>query len=97
MLFLHSRRHVKLRRMGHYHQTQQRVIQGAPPPLALNSPGVGGKPLAVFPRRSARLLDSDSELEQAARMFGVGSPQDPPGAKPLAIPQLEGILEDHLN
>ena len=39
---------------------------------ALQSPG--GQDLATFPRRSRQLLDSDSELEQAAAMFGVGSP-----------------------
>ena len=33
-----------------------------------------GQNLATFPRRSGRLLESDSELEQAAAMFGVGSP-----------------------
>ena len=32
----------------------------------------GGQNLAIFPRRSPRLLESDSELEQAATMFGVG-------------------------
>ena len=39
---------------------------------ALQSPG--GQNIATFPRRSGRFLDSDSELEQAAAMFGVGSP-----------------------
>ena len=34
----------------------------------------GGQDLATFPRRSRRLLESDSEIEQAAAMFGVGSP-----------------------
>ena len=42
------------------------------PTLPLRSPG--GQNLAMFPRRSARFLDSDSELEQAAQMFGIGSP-----------------------
>ena len=41
------------------------------PTPALQSPG--GQNLAIFPRRSPRLLESDSELEQAAAMFGVGS------------------------
>ena len=45
--------------------------RSAPTP-SLQSPG--GQNLATFPRRSARLLESDSELEQAAAMFGVGSP-----------------------
>ena len=42
------------------------------PPL--QSPG--GQSLATFPRRSRRFLDSDSELEQAANLFGMnfGSP-----------------------
>ena len=44
---------------------------GTPAP-PLQSPG--GQNLATFPRRSARFLDSDSELEQAAQMFGIGSP-----------------------
>ena len=39
---------------------------------ALRSPG--GQSLATFPRRSGRLLESDSEIEQAVAMFGVGSP-----------------------
>ena len=34
----------------------------------------GGQDLATFPRRSRRLLEGDSEIEQAAAMFGVGSP-----------------------
>ena len=34
----------------------------------------GGQDLATFPQRSRRLLESDSEIEQAATMFGVGSP-----------------------
>ena len=42
------------------------------PAQPLQSPG--GQNLATFPRRSARFLDSDSELEQAAQMFGIGSP-----------------------
>ena len=42
------------------------------PTPPMQSPG--GQNLATFPRPSARLLDSDSELEQAAKMFGVGSP-----------------------
>ena len=33
-----------------------------------------GQNLVTFPRRSARFLDSDSELKQAAKMFGIGSP-----------------------
>ena len=40
--------------------------------LPLRSPG--GQNLATFPRQSARFLDSDSELEQAVKMFGIGSP-----------------------
>ena len=40
------------------------------PPLQLP----GGQNLATFPRRLARFLESDSELEQAAQMFGIGSP-----------------------
>ena len=39
---------------------------------ALQSPG--GQNLETFPRRSGRLLESDSKLEQAVAMFGVGSP-----------------------
>ena len=39
---------------------------------ALQSPG--GQNIATFPRRSSQFLDSDSELEQAAAMFGLGSP-----------------------
>ena len=39
---------------------------------ALQSPG--GQSLATFPRRSQRFLDSNSEIEWAAAMFGVGSP-----------------------
>ena len=39
---------------------------------ALQSPG--GQNLATFPRRSPRFLESDSELEEAAVMFGIGSP-----------------------
>ena len=42
------------------------------PTPALKSPG--GQNLATFPWRSGRLLESDSEIEQAAAMFGVGSP-----------------------
>ena len=34
----------------------------------------GGQNLATFPRQPTRFLESDSELEQAAMMFGVGSP-----------------------
>ena len=45
---------------------------GTTPAPALQSPG--GQNLATFPRRSQRFLESDSELEQAAAMFGVGSP-----------------------
>ena len=46
-------------------------MKGTPTP-PLQSPG--GQNLATFPRQSARFLDSDSELEQAAKMFGIGSP-----------------------
>ena len=35
---------------------------------------LGGQNIANFPRRSGCLLESDSEIEQAAAMFGVGSP-----------------------
>ena len=45
--------------------------RGTPTP-ALQSPG--GQNIATFPRRTGRLLESDSELEQAVAMFGVGSP-----------------------
>ena len=44
------------------------------PTPALQSPG--GQNLAIFPRRSPRFLESDSELKQAAVMFGVGSPAE---------------------
>ena len=36
---------------------------------ALQSPG--GCDIATFPRRSRRFLESDSELEQAANLFGM--------------------------
>ena len=39
--------------------------------LPAKSPG--GMPLAVLPKRSRRLLESDSELEQAANLFGMDS------------------------
>ena len=42
------------------------------PTPALQSPG--GQNLATFPWRTGRLLESDSELEQAVAMFGIGSP-----------------------
>ena len=44
------------------------------PNPALRSPG--GQNLVTFPRRSPRFLESDSELEEAAVMFGIGSPAD---------------------
>ena len=44
------------------------------PNPALQSPG--GQNLATFPRRSPRFLESDSELEEAAVMFGIGSPAE---------------------
>ena len=40
--------------------------------LPAQSPG--GMPLAVLPQGSRRFLESDSELEQAANLFGMGSP-----------------------
>ena len=40
--------------------------------LPAKSPG--GMPLAVLPKRSRRFLESDSELKQAANLFGMGSP-----------------------
>ena len=57
---------------------------GTPTP-SMQSPG--GQNLATFPRRSARFLESDSELEQAAQMFGIGSParstrSQTPGSSP---------------
>ena len=39
--------------------------------LPAKSPG--GMPLAVLPKRSRRLLESDSELEQAANLFDMDS------------------------
>ena len=45
---------------------------GTTPALALQL--LGGQNLATFTRRSQRFLESDSEIEQAAAMFGVGSP-----------------------
>ena len=50
--------------------TMENTTSTPTPPL--RSPG--GQNLATFPRQSARFLDSDSELEQAAQMFGIGSP-----------------------
>ena len=47
--------------------------KSAPNP-ALQSPG--GQNLATFPRRSLRFLESDSELEEAAVMFGIGLPTE---------------------
>ena len=44
------------------------------PNPALQSPG--GQNLVTFPRRSPRFLESDSELEEAAVMFGIGSPAE---------------------
>ena len=44
------------------------------PNPALQSPG--GQNLATFPRRSPRFLESNSELEEAAVMFGIGSPAE---------------------
>ena len=44
------------------------------PNPALQSPG--GQNLATFPQRSLRFLESDSELEEAAVMFGIGSPAE---------------------
>ena len=44
------------------------------PNPAFQSPG--GQNLATFPRRSPRFLESDSELEEAAVMFGIGSPAE---------------------
>ena len=44
------------------------------PNPALWSPGAQN--LAIFPRRSSRFLESDSELEGAAVMFGIGSPAE---------------------
>ena len=45
------------------------------PNPAVRSPG--GQNLATFRQRSPRFLDSDSELEEAAVMFGIGSPAEP--------------------
>ena len=45
---------------------------GSTPTPALQLPG--GQNIATFPWRTGRLLESDSELEQAVAMFGVGSP-----------------------
>ena len=47
----------------------------------------GGQNLMTFPRQPTRFLESDSELEQAVTMFGVGSPvrltrSQTPGSSP---------------
>ena len=47
--------------------------QSTPNP-ALQLPG--GQNLATFPQRSPRFLESDSELEEAAVMFGIGLPTE---------------------
>ena len=41
-----------------------------------NNKSPGGQNLATFPRRSPRFLENNSELEEAAVMFGIGSPTE---------------------
>ena len=84
-LLSHTNTDVSPQSMAHTKQTAQKTnAKGVIPATTagttpsqnppLQSPG--GQNLATFPQRSRRFLDSDSELEQAANLFGMdfGSP-----------------------
>ena len=60
----------------------------------LPSQSSGGQSLATFAnRRSPRFLDSDSDLERAANMFGINTKQSPAhGSSARGL--LHGVLSD---
>ena len=72
VMFLHSRWHEPNK------QLEKLTTKGNLP-----SQSSGGQTLATFAnRRSPRFLDSDSDLERAANMFGINTRQSPVRGSP---------------